>query len=86
MIVRPLYFLPMTRTPSTYLPGLTLIVVVLLVLPALSTAFWIVRYLQPCLQTSPFSGFFLATAEPAEDEDGYESKRRPQKPSTPNHP
>src|SRR4029079_2067701 len=58
--VSPLNFLPRAWTPSTYLPGLTLITSFFLsVLPALLTAFWIVRYLQPCLQTTSALFLFL---------------------------
>src|SRR4029078_7285811 len=61
LIVSPLNFLPRAWTPSTYLPGLTLITSFFLsVLPALSTAFLIVRYLQPCLQTPSRLLFFLS--------------------------
>ena len=60
LIVSPLNFLPRAWTPSTYLPGLTLITSFFLsVLPALLTAFWIVRYLQPCLQTTSALFLFL---------------------------
>src|SRR5215475_5085699 len=62
-IVRPskLFFfsVPSTTTPSTYLPGLTATTTLVFAFaffalnePAALTPFWIVPYLQPCLQTS----------------------------------
>ena len=86
-IVRPsksfFFAVPSTTTPSTYLPGLTLTTAFTfaffflnLKAPAASTAFWIVRYLQPCLQTSKtfvFACFFAAAcplAKAGADEAG----------------
>src|ERR1700742_4372999 len=73
MIVRPSKFffllVPSRTTPSTYLPGLTLTIALTFLFfflslkpPAALTAFWTVRYLQPCRQTSKtfdFGAFFL---------------------------
>ena len=56
-IVRPSCLWPLTITPSLYLPGSTLITAFL---PESSTASWIVRYSQPCLQTT--RGFFAKAA------------------------
>src|SRR5690349_17265888 len=55
---------PSRTTPSTYLPGRIATIAFTLRLaflplnePAASTAFWIVRYRQPCLQTSKVFAF-----------------------------
>src|SRR5215218_6201481 len=55
---------PSRTTPSTYLPGRTATTTFARALPffalnepAASTAFWIVRYRQPCLQTSKVLAF-----------------------------
>src|SRR4029079_2239651 len=62
VIVSPLNFEPSRITPSTYLPGLTLIFSIFLSLPALLTAFWILLYLQPCSQTVKAVLFFFLPA------------------------